>query len=115
MVAVEDDPAFVREAEQALVEARIDNVAVVLGKLAAGAPRHGPYDVITIEGAVERLPEAIADQLKEGGRIGCLFETGRLGVCKIGYKVGGEISWRPAFHAGAPVLPGFEARRSFVL
>ena len=115
VVAVEDDAARVREIEQALTEAGADNVAVAHCALVEGAPKHGPYDVITIQGAVEVMPEAILDQLKEGGRIACLFQEGRLQVCKIGYKVGGEMSWRPAFHAGAPVLPGFEAKRSFVL
>ena len=30
-------------------------------------PRRRPYDVILIEGAVQQVPQAIFDQLAEGG------------------------------------------------
>ncbi len=81
----------------------------------SGSAKHGPYDVITIQGAIEVLPEAIVDQLKEGGRIGCVFMEGALGVARIGYKVDGIVTWRFVFNAAAPVLPGFEARPGFIL
>ncbi len=115
VIAVEEDEAMAREAEAALAEAGEDNAMVVAAALAAGAPRHGPYDAITIEGAAERVPQALIDQLKEGGRIGCLFMDGALGVCRIGRKHDGVVTWRYAFNAAAPVLPGFSAEREFVL
>jgi protein-L-isoaspartate(D-aspartate) O-methyltransferase len=122
VVALEEDEAMAREAEGTLAEQGVDNAAVIQGPLAAGAPRHGPYDAIMIEGAAERLPPAFADQLKEGGRIACLFMEGAfrdvdgaLGAVRIGYKIDGALTWRFAFNAGAPVLPGFESARSFVL
>jgi protein-L-isoaspartate(D-aspartate) O-methyltransferase len=62
---------------------------------------------------VAHLPPAITDQLKEGGRIACLFDEGRLGTVRVGYKIDGAVSWRFAFNAGAPVLPGFERQRGF--
>jgi protein-L-isoaspartate(D-aspartate) O-methyltransferase len=71
--------------------------------------------VILIDGAVEELPPAVAAQLKDGGRIACLFVEGALGVCRIGYRADGGLTWRSAFNAAAPVLPGFARRREFVL
>lgn len=115
VVAVEDDPARAEEARRTLAEQGADNVIMHLGPLNAGAPDHGPYDVITLQGAVEHLPEAITDQLKEGGRIACLFMQGALGQMRIGYRIDGRISWRFAFNAGAPVLPGFERHAAFTL
>ena len=115
VVALEDDEGRIADAEALLAEIGADNVAVVHGSLAAGAPQHGPYDAIVIEGAIEALPDAIAGQLKEGGRIGAVFMEGALGVCRVGYKAHGAITWRFAFNASAPVLPGFEAAREFVL
>lgn len=115
VVALEDDEARIAEAEGILAEIGADNVAVVSGSLTGGAPQHGPYDVIVIEGAIEALPDAIAEQLKEGGRIGAIFMEGALGVCRVGYKAHGAITWRFAFNASAPVLPGFEAAHEFVL
>ncbi|MCO8145789.1 protein-L-isoaspartate O-methyltransferase [Rhodovulum tesquicola] len=107
VIAVEEDAAMAREAETLLAEQGVDNVAVERAALAEGAPRHGPYDAIVIEGGIEHLPEAILDQLKEGGRIVAIFVEGSLGVARIGRKVGGAVSWRFLFNAGAPVLPGF--------
>ncbi|NBR91650.1 MAG: protein-L-isoaspartate O-methyltransferase, partial [Rhodobacteraceae bacterium] len=85
------------------------------GALAAGSAKHAPFDVILIEGAVEHLPEAFEAQLKEGGRIACLFAEGANGVVRIGYKIDGVLNWRHSFNAGAPVLPGFERHRAFTL
>lgn len=115
VVAVEEDEALAKEAERALAEAGADNAAVVEGTLAEGAAKHGPYDVILVQGAVQHLPETITDQLKDGGRIVAIFQDGALGVVRVGYRIDGQMTWRFAFNAGAPVLPGFEASRAFVL
>jgi protein-L-isoaspartate(D-aspartate) O-methyltransferase len=37
------------------------------GKLAEGSAKCAPYDVITLEGGVETVPEALLAQLKDGG------------------------------------------------
>lgn len=115
VVAVEEDEAMATEAQQLLSQASVDNAAVIVGPLANGAAKHGPYDVITVQGGVETIPAALIDQLKEGGRIGAVFMEGALGVARVGYKSDGKVSWRFAFNAAAPVLPGFAAARSFVL
>jgi len=115
VIAVEDAEEMAAEAPSILAEVGADNVVVHQGPLAEGAAEHGPYDVIIIEGGVGDLPAALADQLKEGGRIACLFMEGALGAVKIGLKTGGVLSWRFEFNAGAPVLPGFEKRTAFAL
>ena len=115
VVGVEADANLVEEAQRTLLEHGADNVIMQQGDLAIGAPDHGPYDVILLQGAVEHLPEAITDQLKEGGRMACLFLEGALGVVRIGYKIDGRLNWRYAFNAGAPVLPGFERHAAFTL
>jgi len=115
VVAVEEVPELAEQAQARLSAEGCDNAAVVEGALAAGSAKHGPYDAITIQGAAEVVPDALLDQLKEGGRIGCLFMDGALGICRIGHKIDGQVSWRFAFNATAPVLNGFEARREFAL
>ncbi|WP_300056162.1 protein-L-isoaspartate O-methyltransferase [uncultured Roseobacter sp.] len=107
VVAVEQDEDMAREAQDALAEAGADNVILHVGPLVEGAAQHGPYDVIVIQGAVAELPETLRDQIKEGGRVACLFMDGALGEVRIGHKTGDTLSWRMSFNAGAPVLPGF--------
>ncbi len=115
VVAVEEDAAMAAEAQRLLAEGGADNAAVVAGPLAAGAPRHAPYDAILIEGGIEVLPEALADQLGEGGRIAALFVEGAVGTVRIGLKRAGAVTWRFGFQATAPVLPGFARERAFTL
>jgi protein-L-isoaspartate(D-aspartate) O-methyltransferase len=115
VVALEEDNAMVEEAKDALVAANADNVVIEHGSLVAGAAEHGPYDVIIIQGGVSHLPQAIISQLKEGGRIACLFMEDALGEVRIGYKMDEHISWRRSFNAGAPVLNGFERHIGFQL
>lgn len=115
VVAVEEDPQMAAEAQTNLSQTGVDNVAVIEGPLAEGAAKHGPYDVIMIEGAIEYLPARLEDQLREGGKVAAIFMEGVLGVCRIGYKIDGTITWRYGFNASAPVLPGFEKQREFVL
>ena len=115
VIALEENEALAADAEAALSAAGVDNAVVIGGRHADGAPKHGPYDVILIEGAVEEVPEALARQLREGGRIVAIFADGELGTVRSGVFVDGRISWRFAFNAGAPRLPGFERDRSFAL
>ena len=115
VVALEEDPQMAREAEARLGDAGADNVAVVQAVLSEGAPKHGPYDVIILEGAAEQVPASLLAQLKDGGRIGALFMDGALGQVRIGYKTDGVVTWRFAFNASAPVLSGFEKAPAFAL
>lgn len=115
VIAVEESEDRANEAQTLLAEKGADNVAVIAGDLAEGAAKHGPYDVITIQGAVEHIPDTLLDQLKDGGRISAIFSDGALGMVRIGYKIDGQVNWRFAFNAGAPVIKGFEKSRAFVL
>lgn len=113
VVALESDEALASRAEAALAEQGVDNVVVVTGDLSEGFAKQAPYDVILISGAIEALPEGIADQLKDGGRVGAIFDEGRLGVARIGHKIDGVVNWRYAFNGSAPVLPAFRKSEAF--
>jgi len=115
VVAVEGDEALAVEAGRILSEAGVDNAIVVTGPLAAGAAKHAPYDVITLEGGVETVPAVLLAQLKDGGRIGAIFMDGAVGTVKVGYKSGDQVTWRAVFNATAPLLDGFARPKAFVL
>lgn len=115
VVAVEDDADLAAQAQGQLSAQGIDNAAVFNGPLIEGAAKSAPYDIITVQGAVVEVPDAILAQLREGGRIACVFAEGALGVVRIGYKIDGQVNWRFAFNAGAPVLTGFGKEAAFSL
>jgi protein-L-isoaspartate(D-aspartate) O-methyltransferase len=108
VVAVEGDPLMATAAEQTAKELGIDGIRQTVGPLEEGA-RPGPYDVILIEGAVQLVPQAIFDQLADGGRLTTVVagQPGALGVAELFVKEGGAISRRALFDAGTPSLPGF--------
>lgn len=114
VVAVEEDEALAEEAAATLSAQGVDNAVVEKGSLVGGAPSHGPYDVIIIQGGIEALPDAIADQLRPDGRIAVIEMMGPLGVAQLGVKGANGISWRRSFDATAPILPGFAAEKAFV-
>jgi protein-L-isoaspartate(D-aspartate) O-methyltransferase len=113
VVGLEEDASLAREAEALLPAHGIDNAVVQTGALAAGVPEHGPFDAVMIEGGVERLPEALAGQLKPGGRIAAIFAEGMGGQARLGMRTADGIAWRRIFDATAPVLPGFAATKAF--
>lgn len=115
VVAIEDDEGRAEEAQSLLSGHGIDNAAVMAGPLAAGSAKSGPFDLIMIQGAVESLPDDLLTQLREGGRIVCLFAEGALGVVRVGHKMDGAINWRFGFNAGAPVLASFRRSAAFAL
>lgn len=115
VVAVEDDEARAQEAQSILSENGIDNAAVMHGVLAEGSAKSGPFDIIIVQGGVEQVPVALLDQLREGGRIACVFLEGSLGVVRVGHKIDGAVNWRFAFNASAPVLEGFKKQAVFAL
>lgn len=115
VVAVEDDGTMIADAEAIWSGEGVDNVIAVQVELADGAKEHGPYDVIILEGAVESIPMALLEQLKDGGRIAAIFQENASGEARIGIKSGAVVTWRLAFNCAAPVLPGFEKAPEFTL
>lgn len=113
VVAVEQDADMAREALDALVTSGADNAVVHEGPLVEGAAQHGPYDVVIVQGGVVDVPAALTDQIKEGGRIAAMFMSGPLGEVRVGYKRAGQVSWRLAFNATSPYLPGFAPELTF--
>jgi protein-L-isoaspartate(D-aspartate) O-methyltransferase len=113
VVALESDPVMAAEAEALLGAHAVDNAVVHAGPLADGVPEHGPFDAILVEGAIEVLPQAIADQLKPGGRIAAIFADGAGGKARLGLRTERDIAWRWIFDATAPILPGFATTKAF--
>ncbi len=114
VVAIESDASFAETAASTLQSQGVDNAIVETGPLEEGAPAHGPYDVILMQGGAERLPQAIEDQLRPDGRIAMIEMSGAFGAVKLGVKGANGITWRRIFDATAPVLPGYAAEKAFV-
>jgi len=93
--------------------ARKNKVDVADGPLGEGSKKGAPFDVILIDGAVEFIPDALVEQLEEGGRIGGAIVEQGITRLFIGRRVGGGFGFQAIADASTPVLPGFERPRAF--
>jgi len=93
--------------------ARAHGLAVVEGPLDAGHRKGAPYDRILIDGAVEVIPDAIVDQLAEGGRLGTALVDRGITRLIVGRKSGIAFGYLSVGDAGVPVLPGFMRPKAF--
>ena len=103
------------QGETTRLEIGADNVSVVEGPLAEGWREQAPYSLVVIAGGVASVPDAIADQVADGGRLVTVVrDAGGLGRASLFKKVGTVLSGRVVFDAATPVLPGFERETGFV-
>ena len=117
VVAVESDSGHAAAARETLADLKIGNVSLHMGRMEEGAPATAPYDIVLIEGAVRLIPQAIIDQVAEGGRLVAVVgnDMGPLGVAELLVKEGGVASGRPLFDTGTAMLPGFAPNPRFAL
>lgn len=110
VVAVEEAEGFVEKARAALDGT---GASVVQARLTDGHAEEGPYDLIVIDGAVERVPEALVRQLEDGGRLVTGIADNGVTRLEIGRKSGDAFGLAAFADAAMPVLPGFAAPKTF--
>jgi protein-L-isoaspartate(D-aspartate) O-methyltransferase len=67
VITVERYRTLADAARQRLERAGLANVTVVVGDGLTGVPGHAPYDRIVVTAAAERIPDALVDELADGG------------------------------------------------
>jgi protein-L-isoaspartate(D-aspartate) O-methyltransferase len=110
VVAVEEDEALAASAREALAGT---GVTLIEGPLEEGYAPGAPYDLILIDGAVEFVPDALVDQLADGGKLATgLIEDGVTRLA-LGRKAGEGFGLSAFADAAAAILPGFVRPRTF--
>ena len=114
VVAIEQVSSLAQNATKNLSELGIDNVAIIDGPLAGGAPKQSPYNIIFFDGAISEVPKTISDQLAEEGRLIAMIKKPG-GICQAHLitRNHGVISGRNIFESSTPLLPGFEQESAF--
>jgi protein-L-isoaspartate(D-aspartate) O-methyltransferase len=106
VVALEEEARL----ETGALQTYAPKVEAVRGKLAAGWPSGGPYDVIVIEGAVPEIPALFAAHLTPGGRVvAVLADDGADGIGRavVAEPAGDGYAAIRVFDCTARLLPQF--------
>lgn len=114
VVSIESDEVLAGQAIEKLSSLGYDNVAVVPGEMERGCPAEAPFDLIFVNGAIEEVPEALVEQLRDGGRLVSVIGYGSAAQAMRLVKERGSVSESVHFNAGVKPLPGFRRARSFV-
>jgi protein-L-isoaspartate(D-aspartate) O-methyltransferase len=67
--SVERHASLARDAKAILAKLNYNNVSVLLGDGSRGLPERAPFDAIVVSAAAPRIPQALFEQLREGGRM----------------------------------------------
>lgn len=116
VVALEEKKKYLDHADKVWAELEACNVAGFKGKLVAGAPEHGPYDIIFMNGSVSEIPANLIEQLAPGGRLVTIIRKAGevMGQVTLLQSLGEKgFSSYTLFEAGCPFLPGFEPKPVF--
>ena len=114
VVVLENDTSFADKASKIMTELVIPNVTVVRGDLAAGVPAKAPFDVILIDGAVNEIPLALKQQLRDGGRLVAVVRSGPVGRATLVTRIGDAWGSRTDFDLIMAYLPEFAPQPKFV-
>jgi protein-L-isoaspartate(D-aspartate) O-methyltransferase len=96
-----------------LLRPLVADIATVSAADAAAGKASGEYSLIVIDGAIEQLPQALAAQLAEGGRIVSGLVLRQVTRLASGRKVAGQVTLQPVEDLGIPVLHAFDAPKGW--
>ncbi len=111
VVTALDQPALIARARVALCDT--PGISLVEGDLAAGSPDGAPYDLVYIDGAVDRVPPAIVEQIVEDGRIVTAILERGVSRLSVGRRAGASVGLRAFADVDTMPLPGFAAAPAF--
>jgi protein-L-isoaspartate(D-aspartate) O-methyltransferase len=67
--SIERIPALFHQAREAIEQAGVRNVSLLMGDGTVGWREYAPYDAILVGAAAPTLPQPLVDQLADGGRL----------------------------------------------
>jgi protein-L-isoaspartate(D-aspartate) O-methyltransferase len=69
VVSIERDPELSRSARRVLATLGVGNIHLEIGDGSLGDPERAPFEAIAVHAAAPGPPPALAEQLREGGRL----------------------------------------------
>ncbi len=96
-----------------LVRPLVGSLEVIDADQAQGKSRQGDYSLLLIDGAVERLPDALVRRLADGARVVTGLNEGGVTRLALGRVAAGKVGLLPLAEMGIPILPQFAAPKGW--
>ena len=109
VVTVEREPALAEHAAATLRRLGFENVEVAVGDGSLGWPAEAPYNVVLVAAAARGVPQALVDQLADGGRlvIPVAVSSEEPQDLRVYARRGDEVTYRSLFPVlFVPLRPG---------
>lgn len=117
VIALEEISGFSEKAEPVWNSLGCSNIVSFQSSMRAGLEKHAPYDAILINGAVSYVPQALLNQIKDGGRLVAVLKPQERsqGKAVLYVRSGDVFSDCVLFDSSLPYLQGFEPKHDFQL
>jgi protein-L-isoaspartate(D-aspartate) O-methyltransferase len=109
VVTIEREPALAEHASEVLRRLGFDNVEVAVGDGSQGWPAEATYQVILVAAAATGVPQALIDQLDDGGRLVIPVEVSPQEAqdLRVYVRHGEQVTYRSLFPVlFVPLRPG---------
>jgi len=107
VIAVEEDDALREQATANLEALDCVNAVMMPGVHEKGFTREAPYDVIVLNGRIEERPDALLHQLRDLGRLVCVYGPPHAARIRLYTRRGKAISFADYHDCSVPPVPGF--------
>ncbi len=111
VIAVDEDQNLIDQANANIAQLGIANARIHKGAHAKGWSAAQPYNAIMIDGRVPAVPQALLQQLQDGGRLVAVVGDRAVATATVFSRNDGAISSLPAFEASIGRLPGVTVDR----
>ena len=113
VIVVEEDEKYINFSETTIKESNLNNVIYINKTLSNGCLEHAPFDVIVIEGAIDRVPQKLLNQLENNGRLIVFLSENSLCCAKMIVRKNKMFQSEYLFPCSMPILNSFKQKNIF--
>ena len=113
VIVVEENLDLLSFSEKTIKQKNINNVVYINGEISKGCAEHSPFNAIVIEGAVNKVPANILNQLENNGRLIAMISDNGLCSAQIFKRNGVNFNKEMLFSCSIPILNSFKSKNSF--
>ncbi len=113
VLGIESDKKLVEDSTNILLNLNVNNAAIIKGNFNEGFSKQAPYDAILIEGAVEKVPDKILNQLSDRGRLATVESSkGGYGQAVLYERINNNFIKNVLFDTYLPILNAFKLKKN---